>query len=181
MKKLDPKVVWLLTFQYIAGFVSLFAFLILCGLPTFFTSFFSASNGRFDGSGAVIFFIILFCSIVPLALLSYVFAKLTYNNYMYELQEDGFHYESGVISKKYVTIPYERIQNIDIYRGLLARIIGLSDLQIQTAGMSSMMSYGRRGGAFGNGSEGRLPGLDPAVAVEIRTELLKRAKGSKGM
>jgi len=80
--------------------------------------------------------------------------------------------EKGVIWKKYISIPYERIQNVDIYRGILARILGLSDLHIQTAGYSA---YGKHG----MGSEGRFPGLDTRTAEQLREQLVKRAKGTR--
>lgn len=103
-------------------------------------------------------------------------AQLAYKNWKYELTQDAFKKESGVIWKKYVSVPYERIQNIDINRGVLARILGLSDLQIQTAGSSAM--YSRRG--FGGmEAEGNLPGLDKVVAEKLRDELIKRSKESK--
>ena len=97
----------------------------------------------------------------------YIWSKLTYHYYKYELRPDGFRKEHGIIWKKYVTIPYDRIQNVDIYRGLIARLLGLSDLQIQTAGGISTGSYG----AF---SEGRLPGLSREVAEQLRDEVIKK-------
>lgn len=110
---------------------------------------------------------------IVVLLINFFWAKLTYKYYRYELREDGFRKEHGVIWKKYVTIPYERIQNVDIYRGLLARIFGLSDLHIQTAGMSTGV------GSYGGGAEGRLPGLSPEIAEQLRDELVKRARGTK--
>ncbi len=103
--------------------------------------------------------------------LIHICAKLSYKNYKYELTEDGFRKELGVLRKKYVTIPYERIQNVDIYRSIIARILGLSDLNIQTAGAS-----GYPGGGRGYGAEGRLPGLSKEDAEQVRDELIHRAK-----
>lgn len=115
--------------------------------------------------------------IIPASLiLSFVWAKLSYNFYRYELTEAGFRKELGVIYKKYVTIPYDRIQNVDIYRGLLARILGLSDLNIQTAGASAIVG---RYGSASIGSEGRLPGLSREIAEKLRDELIQRARYSK--
>lgn len=126
------------------------------------------------GFGALFMFglIVLFFSII----LSYIFARLSYHFYRYELVVNGFRKESGIIWKSYVTIPYDRIQNVDIYRGIWARILGLSDLQIQTAGFSAV----RRGGMS---VEGRLPGLAKEVAEELRDELIKRSTSnrSKGL
>lgn len=115
--------------------------------------------------------------IVPVFLIiGFIYAKLTYHFYRYELTEDGFRKELGIIWKKYVTIPYDRIQNVDIYRGVVARILGLSDLHVQTAGASAQYS---RHGALGLAAEGRLPGLSREVAEQLRDELIHRAKSSK--
>ena len=84
--------------------------------------------------------------------------------------EDEFKIERGVINKEYISIPYNKIQNVDIQRGLIARFLGLSDLQVQTAG------YGATGGLRPGGSEGRLPGLDVDIADEIRKNIMKRVK-----
>ena len=72
--------------------------------------------------------------------------------------------------------PYERIQNVDIYRGIFTRLLGLSDLQIQTAGMSATIG---RYGAFGVAAEGRLPGISKEEAETLRDELIRRARGHK--
>src|SRR3989338_1088040 len=108
----------------------------------------------FQGLRAVLFLLVF----------AYIWAKLSYQNYKYELTDNGFKKELGVIRKKYVTIPYDRIQNVDIDRGIIARILGLSDIKIQTAGMSGMM-----------GAEGRLPGLSVQDAEIVRDDLIKRA------
>ncbi len=109
-----------------------------------------------------------FLILVLLLVALFVAAKLGYKFYKYELTDMGFRKESGIIWKQYVTIPYDRIQNVDIYRGVLARILGLSDLQIHTAGVGGV--------AMG---EGRLPGLSVADAERMRDELIMRAKQSR--
>ena len=118
---------------------------------------------------AIIWFVII---LIILIILTYVWARLSYHFYRYELREDGFRKELGVVWKKYTTIPYERIQNVDIYRGLLARLLGLSDLHIQTAGMSSSRKKGIS-------AEGVLPGLSVGDAEQIRDELVKRSRQFK--
>ncbi len=102
-----------------------------------------------------------------LLILSYIWARLSYRFYRYELRDNGFRKESGVIYKSYVTIPYDRIQNVDVYRGILARMLGLSDLHIQTAGAGTMLG------------EGRLPGLSHEVAEQLRDELINRSRASR--
>lgn len=121
-----------------------------------------------QSNGAVIFLIYLLALIIS-GVIIFAFAKLTYKFYKYELAQDAYHSEKGVIVKKYISIPYERIQNVDINRGILARVLGLSDIDIQTAGRSS--------GGFS--SEGRLPGIDKDEAVKLRDELIRLAKSAK--
>jgi hypothetical protein len=105
-----------------------------------------------------------------------LWAGLSYNAYKYELTEDVFKKEHGVIWKRYVSIPYERIQNVDIHRGVIARILGLSSLMIQTAGYSGH----NRSFALGAGDpEGKLPGLSREKAEELREDLIRKTKGSK--
>ena len=128
-----------------------------------------------DDSGAFLGLAIaaLLVSLLFFFLFLYIWARLAYRFYKYELREEGFRKEHGVIYKRYVTIPYDRIQNVDILRGIWARILGLSDLQIQTAGISGV-------GPYGAATEGRLPGLSFEEAERLRDELIRRAKNSKG-
>src|SRR3989304_6228103 len=54
--------------------------------------------------------------ILLLLVVNYVWAKYFYATYRFELAEKGLRIEKGVIWKRFVTIPYERIQNVDILR-----------------------------------------------------------------
>ncbi len=160
-QQLDPKAVWLFFFRWVFAFLFI-AFWIGSG---FIIVLSNTKMGAF-GIGLL--------TLLGVLVLAFIWAKLTYHFYRYELIEEGFRKEMGVIFKKYVTIPYDRIQNVDIYRGILARILGLSDLNIQTAGMSA--SVGKFGGG---GAEGRLLGLSREVAEQLRNELINRARQTK--
>ena len=170
MKQLHPRAVWLFFFSriiawiFIAGFLSIQGAIILSDI--------GKSPGDFVSMPFFGWFILIF---VILMIFAYIVARLTYHFYRYELTDNEYRAERGIIWKRYVSIPYERIQNVDIYRGIIDRLLGLSDLQIHTAG------YGAVGSAMRLklGSEGRLPGLDRQEAELIRDELIKRAKGSK--
>lgn len=168
MKQLHPRAVWFFFFSSLYRWFFIFLF---------FGVFFINTLLKFNKSIEIAGFAgLLLIVVLVLIILLYIWAKLSYNFYRYELMEDGFRKEMGVITKKYVTIPYDRIQNVDIYRGILARILGLSDLNIQTAGASAQVS---RSGVFGAHSEGRLPALSREEAEQIRDELIRRAKQSK--
>jgi len=167
MQRLDPKAVWIFFFRFLrVGLVLLLIF------GWFFWSVFVAELkvglGRLGWWILILFFVVWIFG-------SYGWARLTYNAYKFEITEEAFKKESGVIWKRYVSIPYERIQNVDIRRGILARILGLSDLMIQTAGYAGVY----RGGIGRRDPEGRLPALSKEKAEEIREELIRRAKGTK--
>lgn len=111
-----------------------------------------------------------------------IWGLLTHYYYRYSLTEDGINIEKGVINKKYITIPYQRIQNVEIYRGILLRLLGISDLQIQTAGMSYTLNSKNNNRPV---AEGRLPGIDKALAVQIQDQIVKQARlagaGTQGL
>jgi uncharacterized protein len=165
MKQLDPRAVWLF---FLSLFLRFFIFFAIIGFQAAVLSL-----GVIENYKIAIWFL-GFMAIFTILL--FIWAKLSYRFYKYELTDDGFRKELGVIYKKYVTIPYDRIQNVDIYRGILARLLGLSDLNIQTAGASVQFS---RYGAITGGAEGRLPGLSKEDAEKIRNELIQRIKQSK--
>lgn len=87
----------------------------------------------------------------------------------YELADNEVKVEKGVISKSYDSIPYSRIQNVGIERGLLQRILGISTVDIQTAGSSG---YGK--------AEGMLPGVEKHVAEEVREAIMQKARKDDG-
>ncbi|MEA3344372.1 MAG: PH domain-containing protein [Patescibacteria group bacterium] len=162
MEKLDPKAIWIFFFRFLGA--GLFLTLMLgWGFLSILVEF----EISFNWWIAIILAIVWLCG-------SYIWAKLSYNNYKFEIGEEIFKKEQGVIWKKYISIPYDRIQNIDIHRGVLTRILGLSDLMIQTAGYAG----GHQGRGFGGKEpEGRLPAVSQRRAEEIREALIKKAKG----
>ena len=173
MKQLDPKAVWLFFISFVLRW-----FFVIIILSIWSSVFLNELDETLEsGGGFSLSFLNWLWIIIPVFLiLCFVWAKLTYYFYRYELTDAGFRKELGVIYKKYVTIPYDRIQNVDIYRGILARLLGLSDLNIQTAGMSATIN---RYGVSGGGAEGRLPALSREVAEQLRDELIQRARQAK--
>jgi uncharacterized protein len=55
----------------------------------------------------------------------------------YRLRDDDFVFRRGVIFQRQVAVPYGRLQLIDVSRGPVARILGLSELRLVTASSSS--------------------------------------------
>jgi len=167
MQKLDQKAIWLFFFNFVIKGFFFLIFLILFGISFFIKA---------DQNGIGIFVLPSWWWAIVFIYLSicYIWAELSYRFYKYELTETGFRKESGILYKRYVTIPYERIQNIDINRGIIAQLLGLSSLNIQTAGSSAVM--GKNGFMSGVGAEGQLPGLSKEIANQVRDELIKRTR-----
>ena len=160
---------WLLFLQsflqiiIISVFLSVFLSSMLIG---------SAADGGDSGALAVLGGYIVgigFLILLVLAFIAYGIASWWYRNYTYELDKDAFRKEFGILTKRRTSIPYERIQNVDIIAPLLYRIFGLAQVNVQTAGGSSYAL---------NGSEGRLPGVSKAEAEKLQAELIRRAQAS---
>lgn len=156
MHQLNPKAVWFFFLpQFFGWFVVVlsFGFIILA-------SALDAGENISIATWLVYVLLILFI----LAAFIYIWARLKYKFYRFDVSDNGLHIELGIIIKKYILIPYEKIQNVNIYRGILARILGLSDISFETAGSAS--------------TEGKLPALSQKDAAQIQSELVDRIKQS---
>ncbi len=100
-------------------------------------------------------------------IVSEVYARMAYNRWFYEFTDEQLRIERGIIWKRYSNIPYERVQNVDITRGIIARMLGFSTVMIQTAGFS----YTPKGGVH---SEGYIPAVPIAEAEHIREFVMKK-------
>jgi len=104
------------------------------------------------------------------------YVRMTYNRWFYEFTDNNLKLERGIIWKRYSNIPYERVQNVDITRGVIARILGFSTLNIQTAGYS-----GGGGNTRGMHSEGYMPAVSVKEAEQIREFLMKKIGKKQGL
>jgi putative membrane protein len=78
----------------------------------------------------------------------------------YELRTDDMVIAAGVLTRREQVVPYQRVQQIDFHRGLVAQLLGLTELRIDTAGS-------KRGRV-------QLAYLDHRVAESIREWVLAR-------
>lgn len=104
-------------------------------------------------------------------LLLYLLSNLAYNNFLFSVDESGFSKEYGVINKSQASIPYSRIQNVNITRSLSDRVFGLARIDIETAGTSSSKTKDIIGGSYSS-AEGHLPGLTLKQAKKVHDILL---------
>jgi len=176
MNTLNPGARWLYRWYGLCMFLPILIFIFifsLAGIPA------SAQGGLiFLLVGAVSGFIALIFILIIIE----IYARMSYNRFLYEITNEGIKIEQGIIWKKYTSIPYERVQNVGIERGIIARLFGFSTIQIETAGQSG---YGSQGGLylrFGHRrnrqykSEGYLPAINTAQAEEMRAFIMKQIK-----
>lgn len=159
------KKIWMIRWSYLFVFFFIF-FMIFIGIS--FIEFLTES-----GLPMLIFFYVILPVLIGV-ILSYIWAHLYWTNYSFDLSGEKITVTRGVIGKRITNIPYERIQNVNIWRGILERIFNLYDIQIETAGAFSGGSYGRS--SF---SEGTIQGLvnpDPVVKY-----IMAKAKGNDGL
>lgn len=171
MKQLHPGAKWLFR---ITGFFSLLFMFIFFGI--FIGSFLGAmliAAGLFS-LVAGFFFVGVLIFVILLGLVE-VYARLSYNYWKYEFLGDQLRIERGIIWKRYSNIPYQRMQNIDITRGVIARICGFSSVNIQTAGYSAPVN-----GGSGMTSEGYIPAVSIEEAEKIREFVIKKITKKKG-
>ncbi len=77
-----------------------------------------------------------FIAVVILAFVYGYFNYLKFTFYLNPLKQE-FVIDKGIFSRKHLTIPIEKIQQVNINQGFLQKIIGVYSLQIDTAGADS--------------------------------------------
>lgn len=80
---------------------------------------------------------VLFVAVGVLWVVSMIFVPFRVRAMRYQLRDDDFVFRRGIIFQRQVAVPYGRLQLVDVTRGPLARILGLSELRLVTAAASS--------------------------------------------
>ena len=104
-----------------------------------------------------------------LALLAMVgFEFYRWWRFSYRLDPEELRIASGVFSRNVRSIPYERIQDVNLEQGPLARLVGLAKVRLET-------------GSSGSGDEGALDSVDLAEAERLRDVIrLRKAQQADG-
>jgi len=82
----------------------------------------------------------------------------------YALRDDDLLFRRGIMWTRVVSVPYGRMQLVDINRGPLARAVGLSELKLVTAAAATGVV---------------IPGLPEAAAEELRDTLVTLAESRR--
>ena len=95
--------------------------------------------------------------------LALVYEFAYYRRYEYTFTSDTFDIRSGVLNRREREIPYGRIQNVDISRNVIQRLLGLSAIDIETAG--------------GGSTEAAIRYVTAEAATTIQNEIRSRKRG----
>ena len=110
------------------------------------------------------FFAVLAAGLVfalVLAAFSIGFTWLSWKNLEYQLTAKEFALFSGIVFKKRMHVPYQKIQSVNQSASVFKRIFGLCDLEIDTAGGADNTAI-------------RIPCLKTVNAEILRTEIFRR-------
>jgi uncharacterized protein len=85
---------------------------------------------------------------------------IAYRHWSYRLAPDALEIRRGVIVQRRSAVPYRRVQQVDLSRGPVDRLLGLTSADLTTAAATS---------------DGSVPGLSPDDAERFRRLVLARA------
>jgi len=95
----------------------------------------------------------------------FVWAPMVARSRGFALRARDIHYKSGIIWRKTVSLPYNRIQHVELESGLLERLFKLSTLKFFTAG--------------GGSADMKVPALTFTAASKIRDFVMEKAGTSE--
>lgn len=90
----------------------------------------------------------------------YYYFMLSFQKRGFAFREHDVLFKNGVISNNTTIIPYSRVQHVAVHQGFLSRKLGLSAIEIFTAG--------------GSGSDLEIPGLEKEEAERIKLLLMTK-------
>ena len=131
----------------------------------------------------VIFWIVVIASVIPtigIIFLVAIYETKYVNNFRYAITEDNIVIHHGVFTKVRATIPFSRIQNINIVNGVFDRMFKTFTVKIETAGGAGA-AQAAQSGHFR--PEGYIPGLRDPHDIEntIKKMMTKYSQVPSGL
>jgi len=142
------------TIWYISWIMLLFLGTLVWLVPIFFV----------EDEGIYFFIFFLAVWIIAMVIVP-IWIPAAFRALEYVIDEDGVKMSGGVVWKKFVTVPYSKITNVDITRGPLQRYFNLGTIHVQTAGA---------GGKQGEKAELKLTGI--RELEKIRSVIIENMK-----
>jgi membrane protein YdbS with pleckstrin-like domain len=114
-----------------------------------------------------------------LMLARYFLIRIDYDMRFYVLTDRSLRIRRGAWTVEESTYTFANVQNLTLHQGPLERLLGITHLQIDTAGGSA--PKGGQEGAEALNHQGRLDGIDPETATELRDRILLRGYRDAGL
>jgi membrane protein YdbS with pleckstrin-like domain len=107
---------------------------------------------------------LLLIAVVVITVISLIVAPRRARSIGYRMRDDDLLFRRGIMFQRFVSVPYGRMQLIDINRGPVGRMLGLADLKFVTAAAATGVL---------------IPGLPEAEASELRDRLVELAESRR--
>lgn len=121
-----------------------------------------AASKTLGAAGMAIFGVVTLAGLVVFGLiifLVYLYQRWYFSVYFYDLTPDYVVIRKGPVTPHEITLPYERIQDVYVDQDVFDRILGLYDVHLSTATMTS-------------GMEAHIDGVERVAADGLRSQLL---------
>ncbi|MFT2818222.1 PH domain-containing protein [Leifsonia sp. A12D58] len=103
-------------------------------------------------------------AVALITIITLIFEPRRLRSIGYQLRADDLLFRRGIMFQRFVSVPYGRMQLVDITRGPIARWLGLADLKFVTAAAATGVV---------------IPGLPEADAEELRDQLVALAESRR--
>jgi len=145
----EQRTLWILcgVFWFMLGLVTLIILMVAAG-----------------GKAAIVLGIILWAELIAM-LLTLIWIPAFHASLQYIIDDDTVKAQGGVLWKRYVTIPFTKITNLDITQGPVQRIFGIGTIHVQTAGASGQQ-----------GAKAELRMLGVRNLQEVKERIMERIK-----
>ena len=140
--------------------------LFFCG-PVFLLillgSALNATNVNLSAASLIVPIVLFLLSLVVIVALNYWYQTWYFATYFYDFTNDYVIIRKSPLTPKEITIPYERIQDVYVDQDLIDRMMGLYDVHLSTATISS-------------GMNAHIDGVESSAADGLRAFLLKKVQ-----
>ena len=133
-------------------------FILLFGGCLAFVAF---TDGRFNLSLALVISLVAAAVFAAICSLTYQYQLWYFKVYFYDLTDDFIVIRKRVFTPREISIPYERVQDVYVDQDLLDRIMGLYDVHLSSATISS-------------GMEAHIDGVEKIAADGLRKFILDK-------
>ena len=110
--------------------------------------------------------------------MTFLIATLVYDYFYFTIDDDEVRVEHGIIHKRLVSVPFQQIQNVNITRTFIDRLLGIARLEIESAGATNVDQREIVGGTRSR-AEGFLPGVSLDDARLLHDIILQKALHSQ--